>query len=334
MVQPMVKGRGMARNPVQFPQKGIRLAAFQSCYGTEEQCRTALIGLRWSEQGLSVTCAAAARTASMQPVNFFSVRSAAGRLRSEAGTIFRKMAGELPDQVVSRHLPCDAKQEQEMSARWKIVASAGSIASSAKHMTSFVGERPRTALQLDESFATVMGFDGGEKRHLPRRAPSGRPPSFPAKIGVVDLHRAFELVGLVAFRHDSHKLVLHPPSRVVFHAQKCKTRPRVNGEPVAAPRFNGSADTGMFGSNATTVISVAPAEQPMPSALPWSALISVRPPERKLKLLPTRSLQVTVTHDRCIDNGNCADDLAPQQNIQRNAFRRLDYPAVSAGLQL
>jgi len=38
----------MAKNPIQF-QKGLSLTDFLAQYGTEEQCRTALIDARWRD---------------------------------------------------------------------------------------------------------------------------------------------------------------------------------------------------------------------------------------------------------------------------------------------
>ena len=38
----------MAKNAIQF-QSGLSLLAFQERYGSEEQCRAALIEMRWPE---------------------------------------------------------------------------------------------------------------------------------------------------------------------------------------------------------------------------------------------------------------------------------------------
>jgi transposase-like protein len=45
----------MAKNPIQF-QKGLSLPAFQSRYGTEEQCRQALYDLRWPQGFVCPSC--------------------------------------------------------------------------------------------------------------------------------------------------------------------------------------------------------------------------------------------------------------------------------------
>ena len=45
----------MAKNVVQF-QKGLSEAAFQSQYGTEEQCRTALFSWRWPQGFVCPKC--------------------------------------------------------------------------------------------------------------------------------------------------------------------------------------------------------------------------------------------------------------------------------------
>ena len=45
----------MARNQVQF-QKGLSTVEFQRLYGTEEQCRAALVRMRWPEGFLCPKC--------------------------------------------------------------------------------------------------------------------------------------------------------------------------------------------------------------------------------------------------------------------------------------
>jgi len=86
----------------------------------------------------------------------------------------------------------------------------------------------RNQAELDEGRLAVTGLDGGEKRGLTGRAPSRRPPTFAAEIGIVDLYRAFKLVDLVAFGHDGHEFVLHGPGGVVFYAQLARKFERGN----------------------------------------------------------------------------------------------------------
>jgi hypothetical protein len=45
----------VARNQVQF-QKGLSTVEFQLLYGTEEQCRAALVRMRWSDGFLCPKC--------------------------------------------------------------------------------------------------------------------------------------------------------------------------------------------------------------------------------------------------------------------------------------
>ena len=52
--------------------------------------------------------------------------------------------------------------------------------------------KARNQAELDEGRLAVTGLDSGEKRGLTLGAASARPLSFAAKIGIVDLHRAFQ----------------------------------------------------------------------------------------------------------------------------------------------
>ena len=87
----------------------------------------------------------------------------------------------------------------------------------------------RNQAELDEGRLAVTGLDGGEKKGVLPAAPRPRrPPTFAAEIGIVDLHRAFKLVDLVAFGHDGHEFVLHGPGGVVFYAQLARKFERGN----------------------------------------------------------------------------------------------------------
>ena len=64
------------------------------------------------------------------------------------------------------------------------------------------------------------GLNGCDERDLVLRAPANLAPrALSPEIGVVDLHPALELAGVLAFAHDLHELVLHEPGGLVANAQ-------------------------------------------------------------------------------------------------------------------
>jgi len=69
----------MAKNPIQF-QKGLSLTDFLAQYGTEEQCRAALIEARWRE-AFAVRSAAASGRPGWPGASFSSARIAAAGIR-------------------------------------------------------------------------------------------------------------------------------------------------------------------------------------------------------------------------------------------------------------
>ena len=78
----------MARNRVQF-RKGLSTAEFLGRYGREEQCRSALVRMRWPEGFVCPKCGEA-RHSYCAPRQVFQCRACRVQTSVRAGTIFHK----------------------------------------------------------------------------------------------------------------------------------------------------------------------------------------------------------------------------------------------------
>ena len=78
----------MARNKVQF-QKGLAMAEFTASYGTEEQCREALVKWRWPE-GFACPHCASRRYSYCNPRHQFQCTACKVQTSVRAGTLFHK----------------------------------------------------------------------------------------------------------------------------------------------------------------------------------------------------------------------------------------------------
>ncbi len=95
----------MPRNPVQF-QKGMSDADFDRLYGTESQCREALFAWRWPKGFTCPVCGGAKHS-----VIETRARYQCSLCRSGNDISLHQAAAE---NVVSRHLPYDAKQRRHI----------------------------------------------------------------------------------------------------------------------------------------------------------------------------------------------------------------------------
>ena len=103
----------MARNKVQF-QKGLSEAQFASLYGTEDQCREAVMRWRWPSGFICPVCGASI-TASSRPAHFPVYRLSTAEILDRRND-FRgdqSAAGDL----VSRHVPPHPEQGRDFQHR-------------------------------------------------------------------------------------------------------------------------------------------------------------------------------------------------------------------------
>ena len=99
----------MARNQVQF-QRGLSTVEFQELYGREEQCRAALVRMRWPDGFLCPKCGGRAH-AYCEPRHLFQCRACRTQTSARAGTIFHKSRTPLAKWFLAMHLITASKND-------------------------------------------------------------------------------------------------------------------------------------------------------------------------------------------------------------------------------
>jgi ribosomal protein L37AE/L43A len=99
----------MARNPVQF-QKGMSLAEFNARYGTEQQCHSALVAMRWPDGFVCPKCAAREHSYHAGR-RLFQCTTCLTQTSVTAGTIFHKSRTPLDKWFLTIHLITQSKND-------------------------------------------------------------------------------------------------------------------------------------------------------------------------------------------------------------------------------
>jgi hypothetical protein len=99
----------MARNPVQF-QKGLSLIEFSRRYGTDEQCRTALVRMRWPDGFVCPKCGGKKHGYSAAR-RIFQCSACRVQTSARAGTIFHKSHTPLVKWFLAIYLLTSAKND-------------------------------------------------------------------------------------------------------------------------------------------------------------------------------------------------------------------------------
>lgn len=99
----------IARNKIQF-QKGMSFATFQRLYGTEEQCHTALVSMRWPNGFVCPRCGGQ-RHSYCKPKRLFQCSECRRKTSAKAGTIFHKSPTSLTKWFLAIHLITSAKND-------------------------------------------------------------------------------------------------------------------------------------------------------------------------------------------------------------------------------
>jgi len=99
----------MARNPVQF-QKGLSMAEFLRRYGTEEQCHSALVAMRWPDGFVCPACGAREHGMS-GPRRLFQCKQCRTQTSAKAGTVFHQSKTPLTKWFLAIHLMTSAKND-------------------------------------------------------------------------------------------------------------------------------------------------------------------------------------------------------------------------------
>jgi transposase-like protein/ribosomal protein L37AE/L43A len=99
----------VARNQVQF-QKGLSTIEFNRRYGTEEQCRAALVGMRWPDGFVCPKCSGRVH-GFCEPRGLFQCRACRVQTSARAGTIFHKSRTPLTKWFLAMHLITASKND-------------------------------------------------------------------------------------------------------------------------------------------------------------------------------------------------------------------------------
>ncbi len=99
----------MSKNPVQF-QKGMSLEAFLSEYGTEDQCRAALVRLRWPDGFVCPKCGGCDYSL-VKPRGLFQCSACRQQTSIKSGTIFHGSKTTLRKWFLAIYLMTQSKND-------------------------------------------------------------------------------------------------------------------------------------------------------------------------------------------------------------------------------
>ena len=164
----------MARNQVQF-QKGLSTVGFQGLYGTEEQCRAALVRMRWPDGFLCPKCGVREH-AFCEPRQLFQCRACRTQTSARAGTIFHKSRTPLAKWFLAMHLITASKNDiaalelaRQLDVKWDtawlIKQKLLEVMLQRNSMYKLAGD-----IQVDDA------YQGGEKAGKPGRGAANKLP--------------------------------------------------------------------------------------------------------------------------------------------------------------
>jgi ribosomal protein L37AE/L43A len=113
----------MARNRVQF-QKGLSMAEFNTRYGTEAQCHTALVRMRWPNGFVCPACGGTQQSYA-RARRIFQCSACRMQTSAKAGTVFHKSKTPLTKWFLAMHLITSAKNDisglelaRQLAVKW------------------------------------------------------------------------------------------------------------------------------------------------------------------------------------------------------------------------
>ena len=151
----------MAKNAIQF-QSGLSLPVFQERYGSEDQCRAALIEMRWPEGFICPHCGCKAYS-HHKTRHLFQCSSCRRQTSVTASTIMQdtKLALTI---WFSRHVPAHTKQERHRRAELKRRLGIGYDAAwGLKHKLMSVMAERNAGYRLAGDVQIDDAYLGGEK---------------------------------------------------------------------------------------------------------------------------------------------------------------------------
>ena len=164
----------MARNKVQF-QKGLGMAEFTTRYGVEEQCRAALIAMRWPEGFVCPKCKGR-KHSYLQPKRLYQCSACLLQTSVRSGTVFEKSRTPLTKWFLAMHLLTCSKNDissLELSRQldvkwdtaWLIKQKLMEVMLQRNSIYKLKGD-----IQIDDA------YQGGEKAGKPGRGAANKLP--------------------------------------------------------------------------------------------------------------------------------------------------------------
>ena len=172
----------MARNKVQF-QRGLSLAAFNTLYGTEDQCHEALVKMRWPDGFVCPKCKGRAH-AYCKPRRLFQCRACRTQTSVRSGTIFHKSRTPLSKWFLAMHLITSAKNDiaalelaRQLDVKWD---TAWLI----KQKLLEAMLQRNSIYKLEGDIQIDDAYQGGEKPAIPGKSGRGARGKLPFVIAV------------------------------------------------------------------------------------------------------------------------------------------------------
>jgi transposase-like protein len=161
----------MARNQVQF-QRGLSLVEFQQLYGNEDQCRAALVRMRWPDGFVCPKCGGSAHSV-CKPRHLFQCSGCRKQTSVRAGTIFHKSRTPLTKWFLAMHLITSAKNDvaslelsRQLDVKWD---TAWLI----KQKLMEVMFQRNSIYKLEGDIQIDDAYQGGEQPALPGKTGRG-----------------------------------------------------------------------------------------------------------------------------------------------------------------
>lgn len=172
----------MPRNQVQF-QKGLSFVEFSRRYGTEEQCHTALIAMRWPDGFVCPQCGGRAHSYTAVR-RIFQCSACRKQTSARAGTIFHKSATPLAKWFLAMHLITSAKNDISSLELSRQIGVKWDTAWLIKQKLMEVMQQRNSIYKLEGDVQIDDAYLGGEKPAKPGKTGRGAEGKLPFVIAV------------------------------------------------------------------------------------------------------------------------------------------------------
>lgn len=164
----------MARNVVQF-QKGMSLAAFQTAYGSEARCHTALVAQRWPEGFICPKCQGR-RHSYYAGRQLFQCSACRTQTSLKAGTVFHKSKVPLTKWFLAIYLLTQSKNDISALELSRQLGVKYDTAWGMKHKLMAAMAERNKAYRLKGEVQIDDAYLGGERKGTPGRGAAGKTP--------------------------------------------------------------------------------------------------------------------------------------------------------------